>query len=792
MFKVFFQDPELDTTTKEFKDFDKIPKFSDLIPYEKILEDNQTIFSRNSTLTKVIELGGFDNLSSSFELIEDLMKERINAFNNLSSDISLNFFTFKNKFHNETVENSKSEILNKINDIRNVDFREVFEISIFVVINKQYSFSKKDLDKHNIELHKALNDFNCDVDRIFSNLGSYSPKILDNTSQSNFALSQFISYILHNRKTPVGAKTHLYRHLATVDVEFNPNDGIITLEDRYCQMLNLNIDLKTSNEDLFKIILALNLEFDICQNIMPIDKMKVMKNIKDREGRNRVLVSGSATSIRDEELAITKELIENDYIKMFSSSFYIKVFSDNKETLLKNVSIIKNKFSNFGVTVITETINCKFAFLSSITGNEDKDKRRIPLTGENLSDFVPLFNTAKGFAKNSFGDFPVAKFKNLANLIYNFNFHRDENKDSLGHTFIIGGTGAGKSTLVAFLLAECLRYENMKILAFDSKKGLKIPVNIFGGNYSDVANPHEVQLNPFSLEENLMNRQFLVEFLSILVGGTDINEQAVLEEVVRQNYDSLVKNNIKGSMAKLQTVFGIKKQLKDRPSLAKRIEKWIEDKDLSGYFNNEQDNLSFEKPINCFDMDGILSNDTILAPISFYIFHKFSELIEQNKSHPKIILIDEFQRFDNSPNFAPKIRVALKQYRKKNTVFIGCIQEPSVILASENIRKDEYLSNIATFIIFPDSKAEKSDYEALGLNENEFNFIKNTTNDNTQRRVLIKQTNGKSSIIDINLASLGKYIKAFSSSGRDLDLFERLQQDGKADYIDKYLAGGGQ
>ncbi|MFC1659802.1 hypothetical protein ACFL0U_04520 [Pseudomonadota bacterium] len=244
-------------------------------------------------------------------------------------------------------------------------------------------------------------------------------------------------------------------------------------------------------------------------------------------------------------------------------------------------------------------------------------------------------------------------------------------------------------------------------------------------------------------------------------------------------------------MSKLQTVFGIKKQLKDKPSLAKRIEKWIEDKDLSEYFNNETDNLSFEKPINCFDMDGVLENETILAPISAYIFHRFSELIENNKSQPKIILIDEFQRFDNSVNFAPRIRVALKQYRKKNTVFIGCIQEPSVILNSETIRKDEYLSNIATFIIFPDSKAEKKDYEALGLNDNEFNFIKNTVNDNTQRRVLIKQTNGKSSIIDINLASLGKYVKAFSSSGRDLELFERLQQEEKENYIDEYLGGGG-
>ena len=787
MLKAIFEDSQINNLNKEFKEFENIPTAAELIPFLSIFDDNQTILTKNSSFVRVIELSGFDNISASPSLSQALQGERETAFNNLDNNLEVTFFTFKNKIQNIKEKKSEIEIINNINDLRSVDFEDIFEISIYAVISKKHKFNSKRTKRRELEVNNALIDFKNISERVKANLSSYSPRDLRNTSEDDYKLTKFLNYIINHSARGINSKQDLPRFLASKDIKFEKRAGIISFEDKYCQVINVCVNQDESNEDVMKAILALNIEFDICQNVSLADVEKAKKEIKHRITLNSRIGSNlAATGLRSEDLLEARELVENDLITLFSYSCYIKVFSDSEKDLKDKVQILVNRFSDLGVYTIIETINSKWAFLSSITDYQSRDQRRVLVSGANLSDFIPLFNSIKGFKRNSFGNMPVAQFKNSANLIYNFNFHKDESDLTLGHCLVVGGAGSGKSTLIAFLLMNCLKYDDMKILAFDSRKGLKVPLTLFGGNYSDASNPKEVILNPFSLKENLVNRQFLVKFLSILVGGADINEEATLDHIIRVNYDVLVKKNITASLEALGPTFGNKNQKDNRPSLAKRIEKWIEDPDLKEYFNNKKDNLTFDQKINCFDMGNILDNKTILEPISSYIFHKFINTIKDNPS-PHIFLIDEMARYLESKEFSPHIKATLKESRKQNGIFIGCVQEPSTLLASSNIKKDEFLANMATLIIFPDSQANPNDYQELGLNESEFHFVKNTINDSTKRQVLIKQTNGKSCILDINLSSIGEYVKAFSSSSENVELFENLQESSPDNYLERFL-----
>lgn len=782
MFKCFFEEPEANSVKQELEELNRIPVTSSLIPYLQILDDNKTVITKNHTLLRVIELEGFDNISTSFDEISDLFLIRKNMFNNLSSDLELSFFTFKKRSANTDTQSSDNILINKINSLREKDFDDSYDISLFVVVNKKHNFSKFNLGKYNLNLNRAKNEFSSEIDRIKANLQPYNPKELNNVSKSNFELSRFFTYLLYNKQIPIRSKDELYKKYALRDLEFIKKDGIINLENRYCKIINVNVDIKDSKEIFFKSLLSLDLEFDIACNVVLKEKTIVDQEIDKRLKFNSRLGSAFATGIRDEDLETAKELVENELITMLSFSCYIKIFADTKEEVNQAADFLSNHFSNIGIAVIPENINLKWAYLSFLSDYSYADQRKIPLNSENLSDFIPLFNSYKGESKNSFGNSPVARFKNISNLSYNFNFHKDPSPKALGHSFVIGGTGAGKSTLIAFLLMNCLKYQNIKILAFDSNEGLKVPFTMFDGNYSNVSNPHEVVLNPFSLKENLVNRDFLVKFLTILAGGADLNEKAILEEVVRQNYDSLGN---KGTLGKLEMVFGIKKQHNNQPNIAKRLEKWIKDKDLSRYFNNEKDNLIFDKKINCFDIgSNILDNPTILNPLNQYIFHRFDNLLNENPA-PNIILIDEFQKYARVKDFASNIIYRLEEQRKKNGILIGCTQQPSTLLKSSYIDKDKFLSNIGTLILFPNSRASEADYKELGLNDNEFAFIKTTENSASSRKALIKQTEGKSSIINIDLSSLGKYIHCFSSSAENVKLMEKLQES--PDWINQFL-----
>jgi type IV secretion/conjugal transfer VirB4 family ATPase len=715
---------------KEFEAFQKLETTESLFPYQSILED--TLITRKNTLVQMFNIEGFDNISTSNQKNEMLYAQRLNMLNNLDENIKLKFITRRKQTPQHTTQGKQDNpTINEINKLWNKQFQKTYNTELYLIVSKSY----ERLTKQNI--NTKLNEFNSLLTPIKSNLSSYQITQLTKTG-----LEQFTKSLLD----------------IFYDIEFDRKLGTVSYDHtNHKQILNICTNQSDSTETLFKTLSSLNIEYDICQNIEPIDTNTVQRKIETKIKFNQSLGTTFATGIKNQDLDDTRELVANDLIKIFHYSCYVKLNT-------KDILEFQSQCSDLGIHTIKETTNIKHAFLSFINDYEKHDTRKILLSTINIADFIPLFNSYQGLNKNSFGNTPITQFKTISNSLYNFNFHQEEAKYSTGHTLIIGGTGAGKSTLLSFLLMNSLKYEQIKILAFDSKNGLRIPISIFDGNYSDVSNAGEVTLNPFSLKESLTNKQFLIDFLDILAGGNStLDEKATLEEVIRQNYDILAKNNIQGSLVKLEDIFGIKR----KQNIAKRIEKWIQDKDLSQYFNNETDNLNFQKPINAFDMGDILENEMLLSPTSSYIFHKFTDTIKNNPS-PHIFLIDEMARYLSSQHFTKHIRTCLKESRKQNGIFIGCVQEPTTFLQSPYIKKDEFLANIATMIIFPDSKANEDDYKELDLNDNEFNFIKN----GNARQVLIKQFNGKSSIINVNMQCLGKYLKVFSSSQENLNTFK--------------------
>lgn len=771
------------------------------LPYLSILQDHKTIITRNNTLIRVLKINGIDSSKLSVDEERDLFNIRQNFFLFLPHDVRVTFYNVRRPLSD--IENDESNFLNlsasKISRKWNEKFKSSYSSNIYLVVSKNFPSLAKNPDRFTINLNAARKEFDLFANQIKSLLSRYSPVDLDN--QKNHQLFRFFSYLINNYEFNSKSNTSLFSNFSLSDFSFDYHEGIVSIKNDQLKKFSKIIGVRVSANDqnISRILNSLNYEFTIVEQVKSYLKQQNIKYLENLIKSQQQVPSILINHDRIEEIEYLLQLVQSDKTKLLDYSFYIKVFAEDEENLTKAVSDIQNVLSNEGIIAATETIGIFTTFFATLPDKEAlleplQTSVRARVQAANIADFIPLFSSEKGFKRSPFGESPIVDFKTvtLGGVIatkgdnYSFTFHQDDINDrAVGHTMIIGQTGTGKSTLAAFLLMNCLKFDNMKILAFDSLEGLKIPVKAFGGKYITVGKDSDLKLNPLKLPDRFENRNFQRKFFEILAGGVEEKEWEVVDEVIRQNY---TLDHERRELNNLKLAFGLEETHDSRPSFASRMKKWIssgrnaeKDEIYAKFFNNTEDNLDFASSIVAFDMGDVLKDQDLLTPTSFYIFHKFSQVIDENPS-PHVFFIDEMAKYLGSDRFNPHIITAIKESRKKNGIFVGCMQEASTLVRSKN--GDEIISNLSTLIIFPNSKAQAEDYiTGLGLSESEFEFVKNHPN---PRHVLIKKKDGHSVIIDADLSIIESDLKLFSSKDTDRKILERLESEGE-DWVEKYL-----
>ena len=606
-------------------------------------------------------------------------------------------------------------------------------------------------------------------------------------NNKNHQLFRFFSYLINCYEFNSKSKEDLFNHFSLSNITFNNSSGLIRIQNdkvkKFAKIIGVRVSAGHSDEELTRIIGTINHEFTLIQKVRSYSKEKNLKDFTEKRKTLEQLPQFSAIQTRIDELTIAAEMIEGDETNFLDYSFYIKVFASTEADLEEAVGEIQNSLANEGISSLCETIGLLTTFFGTLPDSDFalealQTSVRARIKSQEVSDFISLNANKAGFRRSPFGEMPVVDFKTISTSTakhsgnYSFTFHQDDVSDrSVGHTIIIGQTGTGKSTLAAFLLMNCLKF-NAKILCFDSGQGLKLPISAFGGKYTTVGKDTDLSLNPMQLEDSFANRNFQKRFITMLAKGIEEKEEAIIEEVIRQNY---TLDEADRCLANLKLAFeleGFDPQTK-RQTIASRLKKWVENKrgeeSYAKFFNSSKDSLNFDSNLVAFDMGEVLKDSELLSPASFYIFHKFSQFIESNPS-PHIFFIDEMQKYLQSPDFNPHIISTIKESRKKNGIFIGCMQEASTLVESQN--GDEIISNLATLIIFPNAKARQQHYiDGLNLTESEFEFVKNHPN---PRHVLIKKKDGHSTIIDADLSILKDHLKLFSSKDTDRLSFENI------------------
>lgn len=430
---------------------------------------------------------------------------------------------------------------------------------------------------------------------------------------------------------------------------------------------------------------------------------------------------------------------------------------------IENVSsMVEVALSNSGTYPVREKINMEPAFWGQLPGNFDFLVRKATISTANLAGLSSLHNFPHGKKDgNHWGD-AVTVLNTTSGTPYYFNFHvRD-----VGHSMIIGPTGAGKTVLLNFLCAQTIKY-NPRMFFFDKDRGGEIFIRAINGVYTVIESNSKNGFNPLQLDDTGENRTFLTDWLQKLVTAytpelstTDI---ASINDAITGNFKLKKEDR---NLSNLVAFMGL-----DSPdTVAGRMAMWHGSGSHAGLFDNKEDSLNLKKAdIFGFEMGSLLKDKIALGPALLYLFHRISISLD---GRPTMIVLDEAWALIDNPVFAPKIKDWLKVLRKLNTFVIFATQ--SVEDASKSEISDTLIQQTATQIFLPNLKATAVYRQIFMLSQREFSLIKHT--DPSSRFFLVKQEM-HSVIAKLDLKGLDDIINVLSGRAETVIVLDKIRAE---------------
>jgi type IV secretion/conjugal transfer VirB4 family ATPase len=359
-----------------------------------------------------------------------------------------------------------------------------------------------------------------------------------------------------------------------------------------------------------------------------------------------------------------RELGEGQQLGEFSLT--IVLYGKERQAVDSMVGEFAGIFTNADGALFAETYNQLNAYFAIVPGNYAFNLRRIYLLNTNYADLSFLFTILPGEKVNRYlGTEYLAVLETDNATPYYLNFHVND----VAHALILGPTGSGKSYFANFILQNAQKYDPLTFI-FDIGGSFEALTHIFGGSYLNVGREErDFTINPFSLEPNQENLQFLFSLIRVLIEGNDerrrlnFNDEMKLWNAIERIY---VLPDDQRTFTNLARIVG---ELKDR------LYRWTRAGQYGFLFDNTRDTLTFNR-FQTFNFRGWGDAPDLLEPLLFYVLHRASQEIcdWRRLATFKAFLMDEAWLFMRNKIIRDYILQAEKTWRKHKAAMILATQ----------------------------------------------------------------------------------------------------------------------
>ncbi|MDC0857302.1 VirB4 family type IV secretion/conjugal transfer ATPase [Rickettsiales bacterium] len=532
------------------------------------------------------------------------------------------------------------------------------------------------------------------------------------------------------------------------------------IEKRFAGIVSLKEYRPQTHAGMLDGFLRLPFEFIIFQTFEFISRSDAIASMQLQQ--NRMQQSGDLAVSQVAEITEALDIAMSGEIAFGKHSMGILCIEDGIKTLENALSMLMVEFSNIGINAIREKNNLEPCYWGMLPGNSDYLVRKATVNTLNLAAFASFHNYPAGDRTGNFWGDAVTVFNTTSGTPFFFNFHvRD-----VGHTMIIGPTGAGKTVLMNFMCCQALKF-NPRTFFFDKDRGAEIFIKSIGGVHSFLDPGHATGFNPLQLEDNNENRAFLIEWLGALVSvsGDKLSAEDMerVKEAVDGNFNLPKRERVLRNIAPFMGLGG-------PGTLSGRLAMWHGEGSHASLFDNIEDKLDFSKASSFgFEMGQVLQDAQSIGPVLLYLFHKINSALD---GRPTMIVLDEAWALIDNDVFAPKIKDWLKVLRKLNAFVIFATQ--SVEDAASSSISDTLVQQTATQIYLPNLKATDVYKDIFMLSEREYQIVKTT--DPGSRFFLVKQA-VNSVVARIDLKGMDNVINILSGRADTVIILDELIEE---------------
>jgi type IV secretion system protein VirB4 len=285
----------------------------------------------------------------------------------------------------------------------------------------------------------------------------------------------------------------------------------------------------------------------------------------------------------------------------------------------------------------------------------------------------------------------------------------------VGHTIVVGPTGAGKSVLLSMLALQFRRYPNAQVITFDKGRSARATTLALSGAWYELGAKGGLAFQPLKDVAEEGARLWALDWLCGVLAHESVNVTPEIKETLWSALKSL------GSApASERTMTGFVALLA-RDVLRQALQPYTLEGPYGRFLDADTDRLSAADVLT-FEMEELMALPGLVAPLLTYLFHTLEEHFD---GRPTLLVLDEAWVFLDDPLFSSRIREWLKTLRKKNVAVIFATQSLADIAESEIA--PAIIESCPTRIFLPNPRAleptQSETYRRFGLNDTQVSLI---------------------------------------------------------------------